>query len=641
MSLVLVHVRRCPVERRTLKQMVQWIHQNPLAQPRGVAPPPRESARSFEDEAARLEALRICRLLDTPMASRFDVFTRSASRILNRPISAVCLLDERRRWFMSTVGFDFVASPREGSFCDEVISHPGQPLVVEDATVDPRFIDAFGLGTDHIRFYAGVALHDLEGHPVGAFFIADLEPGHIDAQELALLVDLGEGVDAVLALHESVVALSTAVACDDLTGLLRRQPFERRVDEAIRAAQPGGSCSVLCLDIDRFKQINDEHGHAVGDLVLVETSSRLTKAIRSTDVVARLSGDEFAVLLTGPVQLQQGRMLAERILDAFERPFEVDGEAIHICISVGGAYAPDDAHDTLSLLHCADLALYAAKRAGGGRYQMFEPTRERLLVGRRRMMIDLEAAVGSAEFRLDWQPMVEAQTGVLGGYEVLLRWSRLKYGEMVPVEFIAAAEERGLIGQIDRWVLAEACRRAVSLPEPLTVSVNISASWFAGSGIVEVVRDALADSGLAPSRLMIEITERALIEDRPEALQQMQALKLLGVDLALDDFGTGYSSLGTLSRYPFDVIKLDRSFVKDLCINPRSREVAVAVFNLGHRLGMRVCAEGVERAEQRMILREEGCDMLQGYLIGRPMALGAFPGALLVGTAREIARLAL
>lgn len=608
-----------------------------------MAPFPRARARSseFEDDVARREALRVCRLLDTPMASRFDVFTRSASRILNRPISAVCLLDERRRWFMSSVGFDFVESPREGSFCEEVISHPSRPLVVEDATLDPRFIDAFGLGADHIRFYAGVALHDLEGHPVGAFFIADSEPGHIDAQELALLVDLGEGVDAVLALHESVAALSTAVACDDLTGLLRRQPFQRRVDEAIRAAQPGSNCGVLCLDIDGFKQINDQHGHAVGDLVLAETASRLTGAIRSTDVVARLSGDEFAVLLAAPVQLQQGRILAGRILDAFERPFEVDGEAIRIRISLGGAYAPDDAHDTVRLLHCADLALYAAKQAGGGRYRVFDPLRERLLIGRRCMMTDLEAAVGGVEFRLDWQPMVEAQTGVLRGYEALLRWTRTSHGEMAPSEFIAAAEERGLIGRIDRWVLAEACRHAVSLPAPLSVSVNISASWFAGSGILEVVRNALADSGLRPSRLTIEITERALIEDRPEALQQMQALKLLGVHLALDDFGTGYSSLGTLSRFPFDVIKLDRSFVEDLCVNPRSRAVAVAVLDLGHRLGMCVCAEGVEEVEQCMILREEGYDLLQGYLIGRPKTLGVFPAGLLVGAEPEIATLVL
>jgi len=493
---------------------------------------------------------------------------------------------------------------------------------VEDATLDERFANSpFTKGEPHIRFYAGAALYSQEGYALGSFFVADHVPRHLAKEEASQLADLAAGVEAVLALHETVVSLSNAVSCDYLTGLLNRGPFEVRLGEAVSRAETGAACAVICLDVDRFKRINDAHGHAVGDAVLVEAARRLRAVVRTTDLVARLSGDELAVLMPGPVRLEDARMFAERVLAAFVPPFPVGDASIPVQVSLGAALCPDDARTVSKLLHCADMALYQAKQAGGNRYSVFNPAQESALLRYRQMEADLGTAVDRNDFHLHWQPVVAPATGVLRGYEALLRWDRPGHGLVPPSEFIPVAEACGLIAAIDRWVLSEACRQASLLPPHLVVSANIWAGWFPLGQLAEVVQRSLDTSGIDPARLEIEITERVLLENNPATLQQMHNLKALGVKLALDDFGTGYSSLSYLSAFPFDTIKLDRSLIEDLCVNSRSRAVANAVLKLGHQLGMEVCAEGVERPEQVAILREDEYDWLQGYLIGRPAAL--------------------
>ncbi len=535
---------------------------------------------------------------------------------------AVSLLDERRVWFKSAVGLELTNISREDSFCGHVIRQPDRLLIVEDATLDERFADSpYTKGEPHIRFYAGAALCSQEGYALGSFFVADHVPRHLTKEEVSQLADLAAGVEAVLALHESVVSLSNAVSCDYLTGLLNRGPFEVRLGEAVGRAEPGAACAVICLDVDRFKRINDAHGHAVGDAVLVEGARRLRAVVRTTDLVARLSGDELAVLMPGPVRLEDARMLAERVLAAFVPPFPVGDASIPVQVSLGAAFCPDDAQTVSKLLHCADMALYQAKQAGGNRYSVFNPAQESALLDYRQMEADLGIAVDRNDFHLHWQPVVAPATGILRGYEALLRWDQPGRGLVPPSEFIPVAETCGLIGAIDSWVLSEACRQASLLPPHLVVSVNIWAGWFPLGQFAEMVQRSLDASGIDPARLEVEITERVLVENNPTTLQQMHDLKALGVKLALDDFGAGYSSLSYLSAFPFDTIKLDRSLVGDLCVNSRSRAVATAVLKLGHQLGMDVCAEGVERPEQVAILREDGYDWIQGYLIGRPAPL--------------------
>lgn len=520
------------------------------------------------------------------------------------------------------MGLQLTHIPRDDSFCGHVVRQPDRLMIVQDATLDGRFADSPVVkGEPRIRFYAGAALHSQEGHALGSFFVADRVPRHFTKEEASQLADLAAGVEAVLALHETVVSLSNAVSCDYLTGLLNRGPFEVRLGEAVGKAEPGAACAVICLDVDRFKRINDAHGHAVGDAVLVEAARRLRAAVRATDLVARLSGDELAVLMPGPVRLEDARMLAERVLAAFVPPFAVGDASIPVQVSLGAALCPNDARGVSKLLHCADMALYQAKQAGGNRCSVFNPAQESALLDSRQMEADLGTAVGHDAFHLHWQPVVAPATGILRGYEALLRWDRPGRGLVPPSEFIPVAEACGLIGAIDRWVLSEACRQAALLPRHLVVSVNIWAGWFPLGRLTEVVRRSLDVSGIDPARLEIEITERVLLENNPATLRQMRSLKALGIRLALDDFGTGYSSLSYLSAFPFDTIKLDRSLVGDLCGNSRSRAVASAVLRLGHQLGMEVCAEGVERPEQVAILREDGYDWIQGYLIGRPAAL--------------------
>jgi diguanylate cyclase (GGDEF)-like protein/PAS domain S-box-containing protein len=413
---------------------------------------------------------------------------------------------------------------------------------------------------------------------------------------------------------------------DALTGLPNRTLLRDKLEQAI-AARPG-STAVLCLDIDRFKEVNETLGHPVGDALLRAVAERLRGCVRGREVVARLGGDEFAVLLPAPVGTPDGAAgLASRVVEALAEPFGIEGgHQLLAPASIGIAVAPADGTDADTLLRRADMALHRAKADGRATWRFFEPALDARLQKRRALEADLRRAVQEGRFELHYQPLFRTPTGRMSGVEALLRWRRPEGDLVPPADFVPLAEETGLIGAIGDWVLRTACAEVAQWPsDTLSVAVNLSPAQFRRGDLVEGVRAALADSGLAPGRLELEITESVLLENDRATLETLRELRALGVRIAMDDFGTGYSSLGYLKRFPFDKIKIDRLFVREMAQDANSMAIVRAVVSLGAPLGITITAEGVETAEQLALLREIGCEEAQGFLLGRPK-----PGAELV-----------
>jgi diguanylate cyclase (GGDEF)-like protein len=386
--------------------------------------------------------------------------------------------------------------------------------------------------------------------------------------------------------------------------------------------------TVLFLDLDGFKTVNDSLGHAAGDRLLAAVAERLGGAIRPSDTVARLGGDEFAVLLedTGT---EDGVRIAQRLGDALESPFVVDGRHVFARASVGVASGNPEEQTADDLLRNADLAMYMAKGRGKARYAVFESGMHAAVLQRLELEADLRRALGQGEFFLLYQPVVRLPDGSVVGMEALIRWKRAGGDVAFPGQFIPVAEETGLILEIGRWVLQEACRQAAAwqaehTPTPaLRLSVNLSARQLQDPGLVKDVEAVLAASGLEPASLVLEITESLLMSEPDVAAQRLGELKDLGVRLAIDDFGTGYSSLSYLRRFPVDVLKIDRSFVTTLGSGPEDAALAHAIVKLGHTLQLRVVAEGIETPAQLAELQTIGCEYGQGYLFARPLAADA------------------
>ncbi len=410
---------------------------------------------------------------------------------------------------------------------------------------------------------------------------------------------------------------------DPLTGLYNRTYFNRRLDEEIPlAADRGVKLAVLCLDLDRFKEVNDLFGHAAGDLMLSEVGRIVNEALGENEVLARLGGDEFAVL--GRVETASAAgALAERILEALRRE-SGDRNGPLIATSIGIALYPDDALDRASLLSDADTALYRAKSEGRGTYRFFESRMGAEVRDRRLVEHDLRHAIARGEMSLVYQPQTEVGTGRVVGFEALLRWRHPERGAVSPMAFIPIAEETGLILPIGDWVLREACREAAAWPNPLTIAVNVSAVQVHSPHFSQIVHEILFETGLAPGRLEIEITETALVRDANRALATLRQIKALGVRVAMDDFGTGYSSLSNLRAFPFDKIKIDRSFVSAVDTNEQTAAIVRSVLGLGRGLGLPVLAEGVETDAELRFLRAENCQEAQGYLMGRPSSIATF-----------------
>ncbi|WP_062016171.1 bifunctional diguanylate cyclase/phosphodiesterase [Aureimonas sp. AU4] len=409
--------------------------------------------------------------------------------------------------------------------------------------------------------------------------------------------------------------LDHTVRRDALTGIANRLSFGARLGALARS----GERAVILVDVDHFKTLNDTHGHDVGDLVLTRVSQRLRAAAPDAAEIARIGGDEFALLYEGEGASRRSRAACERIIARMDEPVLTDGREIAVGVTLGFASAAgDDGASEAGLLKDADIALYEAKLAGRGCAVEFRPEMKRTFLYRRRLQEDLRGAIERGEMHLAFQPVVDLRTARTRGFEALLRWRHPEFGAISPAEFIPLAEENAQILQIGRWVIAEAVRAARPWPEGVFVAVNVSTRQFADGGLIDHIRDVLDRAGLAPQRFVVEVTETALIDNDEAALRTMSALRALGCRVSLDDFGTGYSSLGYLSRFPFDKLKIDRSFLADGRAGENGLAIISTMCVLARRLRLDVVAEGIETEEQRQLVARTGCGLGQGYLFGRP-----------------------
>lgn len=412
---------------------------------------------------------------------------------------------------------------------------------------------------------------------------------------------------------------------DVLTGLPNRERLrdflEGRLKSALTSKNP---LVMLSIDLDRFKPVNDLLGHAVGDRVLLETARRLGECVRSGDLVARVGGDEFVMVITGLLDTGEIEALCRRLIDSLEQPIQLEGQDIFISASIGIALAPSDAREAAELLRYSDIALYEAKASGRGTWRFYASDMNTRIIERRRLESDLRYGIRNGELRLHFQPRFRISDGQMVGAEALVRWQHPQRGLLFPDTFISIAEETGLITALSDWVLDAACTNAAQWPDELFVSVNLSSKEFQSIQLIERIETVLASSGLHAARLELELTESVMVEDASGALTIMHALKALGVRLAMDDFGTGYSSLSYLRSFPFDGLKIDRSFVSRLGENEDDRAIVKAIVGLGRALSLTVTAEGIETSEHLELLKSVACDEGQGYYLSRPMDAAAF-----------------
>jgi diguanylate cyclase (GGDEF)-like protein/PAS domain S-box-containing protein len=418
--------------------------------------------------------------------------------------------------------------------------------------------------------------------------------------------------------HQAEEHIAHIARHDALTELPNRLLFhEKMAAGLVRVNSSGESMAVMCLDLDNFKAVNDSLGHPIGDKLLQKVARRLCGHLGAADTIARLGGDEFAIL--HPMStLSDVEGLARRLIGAGSEPVDVEGQEITTGISIGIAIAPQNGKTSDQLMKCADLALYQAKSQGRNTFRFFEPSMDLRLQARRALEVDLRRALSAGEFHLAYQPLINLSSNELVGFEALLRWNHPERGAVSPAEFIPVAEEIGLIIPLGQWVLRQACSEAARWPGGLKVAVNLSPVQFRGRGLLTTVTQTLAAAGLPPDRLELEITEAVLLEQNDINIGTLHQLRALGTRIAMDDFGTGYSSLSYLRRFPFDKIKIDRSFVFDSIAGQQGEAIIRTIAELGSTLGIQTTAEGIETAEQLQLVRRAGCTEGQGYLIGRP-----------------------
>ena len=412
---------------------------------------------------------------------------------------------------------------------------------------------------------------------------------------------------------------------DVLTELPNRSLCTERLRLAVQHAQRSGQLvAVLLIDLDHFKDINDSLGHHIGDGLLRSVATRLVESVRICDTVSRLGGDEFVIVLNGVNDIEEVSLIIDqRLIPKIRQAHNIDGAELRVSCSIGVAICPDDATDIDELMRLADTAMYQAKADGKDNVQFFTAEMTARTQARIRLDADLRHALELKQFELHYQPRIDAQSGALLGVEALLRWQHPEMGMVGPVNFIPRAEEIGLIVPLGAWVIEEACRQVAQWRDQgwptFGVSINLSARQLRSDDLLEHVRSTMARYAIGHGVLEMELTESLVMDDAAGNLRKMHALRDLGVSLSIDDFGTGYSSLAYLNRLPIDKLKIDRSFVQDMLADPIDRAITMAVISLGHTLGLKVVAEGVDLEGQAALLREAHCDELQGYLFGRPM----------------------
>ncbi len=541
---------------------------------------------------------------------------------------------------------------------DTALNNMAQGLIMFDSTdrvvvCNDLYIQMYGLSRESVkpgcsfadllrcRAEAGELVHRDLGH-----YRADLAAAMAQGQVMTSILETADGREILVtnspmsdggrvATHNDITERRRAEAKiaymahhDALTDLPNRLRLYQRLRQTLMRLKRGEQVAVFGLDLDRFKDVNDAYGHAVGDLLLQAVAGRLRQCIRDTDVVARLGGDEFAIMQVGTSQPIDATSLASRLIEVVGAPYELAGDQVTIELSIGIALAPDDGLDPDQLLKNADMALYRAKSEGHGLYRFFEPEMDARMQDRRKLEIDLRNAIANSEFELFYQPLVDMQTEHVTGFEALIRWHHPERGIIQPLEFISVAEETGLIVPIGDWVLRQACAEAATWPSGVKIAVNLSPIQFKSKNLLLSVVSALAASGLSAKRLELEITESALLYDGDATLATLDELRGLGVRISMDDFGTGYSSLSYLRKFPFDKIKIDQSFIFDMSARNDSLAIVRAVIAMGSGLGIATTAEGVETAEQFKQLKLEGCTEVQGYLFSPPRPAAEVKGLL-------------
>jgi len=442
------------------------------------------------------------------------------------------------------------------------------------------------------------------------------------------LADANQRLQEEIADREELQARSQYLAYhDSLTGLGNRLLFKEELEQAL-TEESAKTLAVLFVDLDGFKAVNDTGGHSVGDLLLKSLAAKLRDLLPPRDRIARLGGDEFAILQISGVQPSSSIALAERIIEVAAHPQNIEGHDVTVGASVGIAIVRPGEMNAETVLKCADLAMYSAKSGGRGTFRMFDPQMDAIAQTRRSLERDMRTALVQGDFSLFYQPLVNLQTRKVTAFEALMRWHHAERGSVAPSEFIPVAEEMGLIVQLGEWALRQACMEAVDWPDGIHVSVNLSPLQFAKGNLVSTVMSALASSGLPARRLELEITESVLLEKSDRNIRILNHLRALGVRISMDDFGTGYSSIGYLRSFPFDKIKIDQSFVRDVLVDAGSLAIVRAIAGLGVSFGMTTTAEGVETEEQMRCLNREGCIEVQGYLLSKPVPPAEVPGLL-------------
>jgi diguanylate cyclase (GGDEF)-like protein len=543
---------------------------------------------------------------------RFDV-------MLNNLTQGVCFFDGRRRLILSNRRYAEIYNLAVGSM------RPGTTL---REIVDLRFASgAFPeMSRDEYLAWRDSIAISVEPNDT----IVKLKNGRVISIHHRPMPDRGW-----VATHEDITERREAEARlaymarhDALTGLPNRVLLRERMIQESEHGARGDSLAVLCLDLDHFKNVNDTFGHPVGDALLCAVAERLSASVREEDTVVRLGGDEFAIVQIGAEQPRQAISLAERLIEALSQPFQLGAHQVTVGTSVGIALDTRHGANAETLLKSADMALYRAKADGRGTFRFFEPIMDTQMQVRHALETDLRRALANGEFELFFQPILNTQTYALNCFEALVRWRHHQRGLVPPMDFIPLAEEIGLIVPLGDWIVQEACRQAVTWSSAITVAVNLSPAQFKNPGLVTTIRGALKASGLPPERLKLEITESVLLQDTPATLKILDRLQSLGLRISLDDFGTGYASIGYLRSFPFDTIKIDRSFIRDLGIKPDALAIVHTIVGLGHALGMTVIAEGVETTEQLKVLQTERCSEVQGFLFSRPLPAAEVPALI-------------
>ena len=538
---------------------------------------------------------------------------------------------------------------------DVALNNMSQGLVMFDSSarlvvVSRRYLEMFGLSPDMVK--PGCTIQEVLDQRVLA---GGFSAGGVEAYRTELLASVAQGktfrkitnlpdgriISIVnqpladggwVATHEDITERLRAeekirhlAHFDTLTSLPNRVTFYERMETVLSRLRRSESIAVFSLDLDRFKSVNETLGYPIGYLLLRAAADRVRHCVRGDDLVARLSGDEFAIVQTASKQSSDAGAFAARLIEAVEAPYELDGHQVIVGASIGIAVAPGDGSKPDALMKSADMALSRAKADGGGVYRFFELAMDARMQARRALELDLRKAIVNGEFELYYQPIVDVKTRQITSCEALIRWHHPERGMIAPAEFISIAEETGLIVPLGEWVIRQACAEAIRWPKHVTVAVNLSPAQFKSRNLLPTVIGALATSGLPAGRLELEITELVLMEDNDGAFAVLHQLRDLGIKIAMDDFGTGYSSLGYLRRFPFDKIKIDQSFIRDLPKKEDSIAIIRAVVGLCSSMGITTIAEGVETKEQLARLTAEGCDEVQGFLFSPPRPAAELP----------------